>query len=228
MTTVPVGRTLDADGEPVPGSGFEVDPDGEVAAKLRESSGLLVSNPVSREWLAVLERPEVTGGEYLSGVYVIAGDGPPAHYHVDYEETFEVIAGELTVVVEGSPRRVPAGESYTVPPGTVHKPRYDGDRFAAAVGTVSPPGRTLELIGTTWGLTHDGETATDGRPSFLQGMALTAAFADDTVFVSPPPAVTLPLAAVLAPLARRFGYRATYPRYERQAFWERHVEQPSL
>ncbi|WP_135304953.1 cupin domain-containing protein [Haloarcula amylovorans] len=53
-----------------------------------------------------------------------AGEGTSEHYHVEYEETFEVLSGELTVV-EGTPRRVSAGKSYTVPAGTVHKPRYD-------------------------------------------------------------------------------------------------------
>ncbi|MDG5778754.1 hypothetical protein QA599_20130 [Haloarculaceae archaeon H-GB1-1] len=59
-------------------------------------------------------------------------------------------------------------------------------------------------------------------------MVWTDELADDTVFVSPPPAVTHPLATVVAPLARRFGYRMTYPKYEDPGFWDRHVEQPRL
>ncbi|MEA5388091.1 hypothetical protein VB779_14310 [Haloarculaceae archaeon H-GB11] len=49
-------------------------------------------------------------------------------------------------------------------------------------------------------------------------MVWTDELADDTVFVSPPPAVTHPLATVVAPLARRFGYRMTYPKYEDPGF----------
>jgi hypothetical protein len=79
MDTISVGRTLDERGEPIPGSGFEIDPAGDVAATLDETTGPLVSNPVSGEWVAELDSPEATGGAYLSGLYLIAGDGPPPH-----------------------------------------------------------------------------------------------------------------------------------------------------
>lgn len=228
MGTTPVGRTLDEDGDPVPGSGVEVDPDGDLAELLRDRTGPLVSNPVSGEWVAELERPEDTGGEYHSALYLSAGAGPPEHYHVGYEETFEGISGELTLVVGGTTHRLSAGDAHTVPAGTVHKPRYDGDRFAAAIGRVTPPGKTIRLIRTLFGLAHEGKLSDSGRPAFLQGMVLTAELADDTVLVSPPPAVTRPLATVLAPIGRRLGYRTTYAKYEEPEFWDRHVDQPTL
>ncbi|MFC6862362.1 cupin domain-containing protein [Halomicroarcula sp. GCM10025817] len=226
MKSTRVGRTLDRNGEPIPGSGFEVDPDSVLAETLRERTGPLVSNPVSQEWVAELERPEDTGGTYHSALYLSAGEGPPEHYHVGYDETFEGIAGELTVVIDGRPHRVSPGDSRTVPAGRVHKPRYDGDSFAAAIGTVEPPGKTLPLIKTLFGLAHDGLVSDAGQPKFLQGMVWTDELADDTVFTSPPPAVAHPLATVLAPIGRRVGYRVTYPKYEDPAFWELHVEQP--
>ncbi len=34
------------------------------------------------------------------------------------------------------------------------------------------------------------------------------------------------MAAVFAPLGRRLGYRARYPEFEDDAFWEARVEQP--
>jgi len=228
MVTTSVGRTLDENGDPIPESGFEVDPDGELAEKLRERTGPLVSNPVSGEWVAELEPPEDTGGEYHSALFLIAGEGPPEHYHVGYEETFEVISGELTVVVEGTPHRISAGESRSVPAETAHKPRYDGDEFAAAIGTVKPPGKTLTIIRSLFGLAHEGKLSDSGQPKFLQGMVWTDELADDSVFTSPPPAVTHPLATVLAPVGRLLGYQTTYSKYEDPGFWEQHVEQPSF
>ncbi len=228
MGTASVGRTLDENGDPIPGSGFEVDPEGDLAGKLQERTGPLVSNPVSQEWVAELETPEDTEGEYHSALYLSAGEGPPEHYHVGYEETFEGISGELTVVIEGTPHRVSAGDSRAVPAGRVHKPRYDGDSFAAAIGTVKPPGKTLPLIRTLFGLAHEGKVSDSGQPKFLQGMVWTDELADDTVFMSPPPAVTHPLATILAPIGRRFGYQTTYPKYEDPEFWEQHVEQPTF
>ena len=172
--------------------------------------------------------PREHGWRVSQRALLSAGEGPPEHYHVGYEETFEVLSGELTVVVEGTPRRVSAGESHTVPAGTVHKPRYDGDTFAAAIGTVRPPGKTLQLIKTLFGLAHEGKLDDSGQPGFLQGMVLTEELADDTVFVSPPPTVTRPLATALAPVGRRLGYQTTYSKYEDAGFWEQHVEQPSF
>ncbi|MDX1744842.1 MAG: cupin domain-containing protein [Halobacteriales archaeon] len=228
MGTLRVGRTLDDAGDPVPGSGFEIDPEGVVAEKLRERTGPLISNPVSGEWLAELVPAEETGGDSLSALYVIAGDGPPPHYHIGYDETFDGIAGVLTIEMEGATHRVPAGETHTVPAGTVHKPLYDGEAFAAAIGTVRPAAETLDLIMTLFGLTHEGKVDGTGRPSFLQGMVMTEGFAGDSVFVSPPPAIMQPLARLIAPIARRLGYESTYPKYERRDFWERHVEQPAF
>lgn len=228
MDPIPIGRTLDDVGEPVPGTGFAVEPEGVVAERLRERLGPLVSNPVSDEWLTELEQGTGSDGEQLRGLYVIAGEGPPPHYHVGYEERFEVLQGELVIDRDGSSHRVGPGETHVVPPGTVHAPRYDGDEYAAAIGTVHPPGQTLDLIMTQFGLTHEGKVDGDGQPGALQGMVMTAAFADDTVFTSPPPALTRPLSAVVAPVARALGYRATYPKYETTEFWEQHVEQPRL
>jgi len=223
------GRTLDAPGEPQPGTGFEIDPDGEIAARLRERSAPLLSNPVTGEWTTVLEPPAATDGESATGLGVFAAgnDGPPAHYHVGYEETFAVLRGEFVVEIEGDARHLSAGEELTVQPGTEHTFRNVGDEVGATVTTTRPPARTLDVIETLYGLAHDGELSEEGDPGFFQGMAMAAEFSDDTVFTSPPPAVTRSLAALVAPIAHRLGYRATYPRYADPGFWERRVEQPS-
>lgn len=57
-------------------------------------------------------------------------------------------------------------------------------------------------------------------------MAVGSEYADDTVFTSPPPSITRPLAKALAPISRLLGYRAVDPKYLEEAFWRTHVEQP--
>lgn len=228
MDAQTVGRRLDDDGDPVPGTGFEVDPGGRLAEELSKRSGPLLSNPVTGEWVASLVPAEETGGEYASGIIVLTDRGPPAHYHVGYEERFEVLRGELVVEGESDDHRVPEGETHAVPPETVHAPRYLGDDLTAARVTLRPAGRTLEVVKTLYGLAHEGKVNEDGQPKFLQGMVSAADLADDTVFTSPPPAIVGPLATVVAPVARAVGYRPTYSRYDTREFWERRVEQPDL
>jgi hypothetical protein len=71
------------------------------------------------------------------------------------------------------------------------------------------------MIETMFGLARLGHTNARGMPDPLQ-LALTAQeFSDVVVFRTPPPAVQRVLFGALAPIARRRGYRATYPQLSR-------------
>lgn len=222
------GRRLDADGDPIPGTGFEYDADGPLAEHLHERTTPLFSNPVAGEWTTGLVTPAETEGEYVTGlgVFGAGNEGPPEHYHVGYEESFTVLRGELVVDADGETHHLSPGDEVTVPPETPHGFAVAGDDLAATLTTTRPAARTLDVVRTLYGLAHEGELDDDGQPGLLQAMALASAMADDTVFTSPPPAVTKPLAAVIAPLANRLGYEATYERFEHESFWEQRVEQP--
>ncbi|RYJ08560.1 cupin domain-containing protein [Halogeometricum borinquense] len=227
---VTTGRCLDDDGQPIEGTGFEVDVEGPVAERLRQRTTPLLSNPVTEDWTVGLETATETGGEYETGLGIFRanGEGPPPHYHVGYEESFEVIRGEFVVEMEGESHHLSRGDEISVPPETAHSLEAVGDSIGVALTTVRPAAQTFTVVSTQFGLAHDGKLDEDGSPGFFQGMAMAAALADDTVFTSPPPAVTKPLAKVVAPIANALGYEATYSKYERDAFWERNVEQPSL
>lgn len=230
MGTILTGRTLDADGDPIPGTGVEVDAGGPIAERLRERTVPLVSNPTTGEWITGLVTGDETDGEYAVGlgIFPADNDGPPAHFHVGYEESFACIEGEFVIERDGVEHRLSAGEEHAVPADIAHTFRNVGDDVGAVVTTARPAARTFEVITTLFGMAHEGTLTDGGKPGFLQGMAMTAGLADDTVFTSPPPAVTQPLAKLVAPIARRRGYRATYPKYRSDEFWARYVEQPSL
>ena len=71
------------------------------------------------------------------------------------------------------------------------------------------------MIETMFGLARLGYTNAKGMPYPLQ-LALTASeFSDVIVLRSPPPAVQRALFGALEPIARRRGYRATYPQLSR-------------
>ena len=46
--------------------------------------------------------------------------GPPRHFHPAQEESWRVVQGELSVQVENGWRSIAAGETRSIPPGTVH------------------------------------------------------------------------------------------------------------
>jgi len=222
--TVQIGRTLREDGEPVANTGLEIDAEGPIADYLRRRTGVLVSNPVTGEWVARIERDE--HAKLGLGIFGPHNAGPPRHYHVGYVESFEIVAGEFVMEVDGTEHRLSPGDSYDVRPDEVHTFRNVGDTVGATATTTSPPADTLDVIKTLFGLAHDGALNDAGQPPFLQAMVTADEMADDTVFVSPPPWIALPLARLTAPIGRWRGYRARYPEYQRDAFWESHVEQP--
>jgi hypothetical protein len=71
------------------------------------------------------------------------------------------------------------------------------------------------MIETLFGLARLGHTNQKGMPNPLQ-LALTAQeFSDVVVFRRPPAALQRVIFGALAPIARRRGYRPTYPQLSR-------------
>lgn len=80
-----------------------------------------IENPVTREVL-VVERSFGDGGTAVRFTLPPHQGGPPLHEHARYDETFEVLRGSLRLELgaDRSPRVLTAGESLTVPAGTLH------------------------------------------------------------------------------------------------------------
>ena len=68
---------------------------------------------------------------------------PPAHYHPEQDEHFEVLAGVLHVATPDGERHYTAGESFDVPRGTVHRMGNGGDEPARVRWQVRPALDTL-------------------------------------------------------------------------------------
>ena len=80
---------------------------------------------------------------------------------------------------------------------------------------VTPGERFAHLLETLFGLARGGYVNARGMPKPLQ-LALTATEFSDVVVLRKPPAVVQRVAlGALAPIARRRGYRATYPSLSR-------------
>jgi mannose-6-phosphate isomerase-like protein (cupin superfamily) len=221
MSTFVVGRTVDESGDPIEGTGFEVDSDGLVADLLAERTGPITSHPTRPVWGVPLSGPDGTMRQLslLGAGY----DGPPEHYHTRSEETFDVRQGEVTFTLDGDDRAVAAGERTTVEPGVRHTFRNDGDETALVVTTIHDPGRLRQVLPTLGGLAHDDARDPDDP---LQRAVLAKRLERNTVFTEGEGRVAELATDALAPVARLAGYRGAYAEYMQPAFWRRHVEQP--
>ncbi len=71
------------------------------------------------------------------------------------------------------------------------------------------------MIETLFGLARLGHTNNKGMPHPLQLVLFALEFSDIIVFRVPPPMFQYAIFGALAPIARRRGYRATYPQMSR-------------
>ena len=89
------------------------------------------------------------------------------------------------------------------------------DRDARVRVEVTPGERFAHMLETLFGLARLGHTNGKGMPHPLQLALFAQEFSDVLVFRSPPPVLQRAIFGALAPIARRRGYRATYPQLSR-------------
>jgi mannose-6-phosphate isomerase-like protein (cupin superfamily) len=179
--TVTFGRTL-ADGPTDDRLTSAVD--SPTVALSAEASSPLISNPVLGEYETALVEAEDVDGAFLRAPAITPSGaaGPAEHYHLHYEESFEVVE------VEGPPQTLGPGESVTVEVKTPHTFRNESDSYATCVIETRPAGRFVDVVQLLFGLAHDGKLPETDRSSVLQAMVMADEMGDDTVFTSPPPA----------------------------------------
>ena len=126
-----------------------------------------------------------------------------------------MLDGELTVKIDGQTSTLRRAETAVIDANVWHDWWNSSDYATRVRVEVTPGERFGHMIETIFGLARLGYTDAKGMPYPLQ-LALTAReFSDVVVFRKPPVAVQRVLFGVLAPIARRRGYRATYPQLSR-------------
>ena len=88
---------------------------------------------------------------------------PPPHYHPKQDERFEVLEGELTVILDADDRRtLTAGDVIELPRNTVHRMWNTGDTATRATWRITPALKSEEMFRTI---------ASGGREDFLEAFA---------------------------------------------------------
>lgn len=179
--------------------------------------GEVFENPVTRERAVLVEAPwwndecrAVAEMTALPGARVVG-----EHLHPALHESFTVLAGELTVLRDGRRSVLRAGERADVGPGVWHDWWNEGEADALVRIQVTPGERFAHLIETLFGLAREGHVNKRGMPNPLQLALVAREFDDVIVFRKPPAVLQRALFGALVPIARRRGYRATYPTLSR-------------
>ena len=179
--------------------------------------GEVWENPVTGEQATILElpfsNPEGRATAELTALFGqrLVGE----HRHPALVERLTVLEGELAIKLDGKASTLRRAETAVIEPNVWHDWWNPGDYSARVRVEVTPGERFGHMIETMFGLARLGHTNDRGMPHPLQ-LALTAReFQDVIVFRKPPPAVQRVLFGALGPIARRLGYRATYPQLSR-------------
>jgi mannose-6-phosphate isomerase-like protein (cupin superfamily) len=177
--------------------------------------GKTIQNPVSGEKFIFLKTAQETNGELLFCEWTLrAGSAVPyAHLHPRQTETFEVVEGELTVMMNGEELSVQAGEAITVPKGIAHQPRNKSEMEVRAYVTFRPALHMETRLEIVCGLATDSLVNHKGSPPFWQLAVLENAYPNLTYMAFPSIWKQRVLFKAGAVVGRILGYKAYYPRY---------------
>jgi glyoxylate utilization-related uncharacterized protein len=144
-------------------------------------------------------------------VVEIAYDGnglkPPTHLHPSQEERFEVLEGQINVLLDGERRTLGSGDTLLVPAGTPHQMWADAP--ARQRWETRPALKTERFFETLWGLQQDGLLEGDPRKSKLQ-MALTMRHFRDEIRLTGLPRAQRAALPLVALVARARGLKPEY------------------
>ena len=152
---------------------------------------------------------EASAGELLEGdaEWAPIELEPPAHFHPEQSERFEVREGELTIEIEGATHVAGPGDVVEVPRGAVHRMWNSASTTTRATWQVRPALRTEDFFEAVHEVRSSGRHGENGMLTPLGAGVVLREFRDE--FSMPMPrALQRPVLALLASAARLRGYPA--------------------
>lgn len=178
------------------------------------ATGQVLINPTNGDSYEFIETARDTHGARVTLKATIRSTGPlvPSHFHVLQDETFEVLSGQLTVVLDGQTKQLAAGEKITLPKNIPHN-HFNAEHTAVTyIQSVSPALDFDYLIENLVGLAADGKSK-NGKYGLMQEL-VTMKYLDSKSYLADlPVALQKLLMHTIAPIGRLMGYRAIYKKY---------------
>ena len=159
-------------------------------------------NPVTGQRLRFVRTAADTNGEVLEveSSYQAGGPRPPQHYHPAQQERYEVIDGDISVLLNGRIVRLRAGDQLVIPVGAKHAVWSEGGGRIRWL--ITPALRTEAFFEKVYRLAADGKVNNKGVPDLLRSAAIAREFAAEFRPASPPWPVLRVVTTLLAPLGR--------------------------
>lgn len=188
-------------------------------------AGFVAENPQAGVRAVVLKAQNETQGNGFQIEYFYrahSGQDLPAHFHMAWEEKFEILAGSCTYVLEGKEYFAEAGDTITLPAKKAHiHPWNTGDEELHMIQTdtfeyPSPEAviDTLNTIATQYGLARDGKVGSDGKPHPLQlAVSMQTLLKHGGYLAGMPPVAQRAIFGLLGHIGHAFGYRSSYAEY---------------
>jgi len=178
------------------------------------TKGQKITNPTNGDSYEYIETSKDTNGVRVTVKTMLKSKGlvVPKHYHVLQDETFEVISGQLTVLLKSETHKVSAGEKITLPKNIPHNHYNNEDRPVTYLHSVTPALDFEYLIENLVGLAADGKSK-NGKYGLVQEL-VTLKYLDSKSYLADiPVGMQKVLMNTIAPIARLLGYRAIYKKY---------------
>jgi quercetin dioxygenase-like cupin family protein len=155
----------------------------------------------------LVERAEATQGERVEFEFTVppGAPSPPLHFHPSQEERQEVVAGMLSVRLDGSWRSLREGESVSIAPGQAHTVVNRSSETARFRDVHVPALDFQHYIEALHRLTQEGKITSMRSPSTLIYLSLVLCEHRETQLTAN--AAQRAAESFLASIGRLLGYR---------------------
>jgi mannose-6-phosphate isomerase-like protein (cupin superfamily) len=165
--------------------------------------------------MELLESSAMTGGERVRARLVFKGGTGlrvVPHIHPLQDETYEVISGNLTYLLDGVKHIAPAGTTVCLPRGVSHQHYSEGPEDAVTIQTMTPGLDFDYLLEGIFGLGSEGR-GLEGLSNSLHALVWLARLKSGFVRGDFPSWFQKGIARIAAPILELMGYRAAYKRF---------------
>ena len=175
----------------------------------------VINNPKTGQSVFFLLTSVDTKGELLEmeSTFRPFSTEPPSHYHPFQVEDFRVVAGELTVRLNGKVTIYKKDESFHVPANSIHSMWNASAEKTIVNWKVQPALETENLLETISGLANDNKTNANGVPKLLQTVLIANEYSKVYRAARPPYFLQKLIFIILTPLSYLLGYRPSYKKY---------------
>ena len=175
----------------------------------------IIRNLKSGQDVCFLQTSKDTNGSLLEmeAIFSPHSKEPIAHYHPRQEEDFTVLAGALTIRINGQLKVLYAGDRLHIAPNNVHAMWNNSDEKTLVNWKVKPAINTEYFMETLAGLAADDKTDDTGKPGILQIALIADKFSNVVRLAKPPYTVQKIVFKLLTPFAYIAGYRPVYRQY---------------